>query len=54
MCIDVGGMPLPVQVILKDEDLDPAFDFREAAELADGYSGGCCEAMPARHCVLLG
>lgn len=35
-------MPLPVQVILKDEDLDPAFDFREAAELSDGYSGGQC------------
>ena len=29
----------PPQVILKDEDLDPAFDFCEAASLADGYSG---------------
>ncbi|EFN52488.1 hypothetical protein CHLNCDRAFT_32508, partial [Chlorella variabilis] len=28
-----------LQVILKDEDLDPSFDFSEAAALADGYSG---------------
>lgn len=38
--------PCLLQVILKDEDLDPAFDFREAAELSDGYSGKgwveCC------------
>lgn len=26
-------------MILKDEDLHPAFDFSEAATLADGYSG---------------
>ncbi|KAL4422596.1 hypothetical protein ABPG75_008793 [Micractinium tetrahymenae] len=36
---DAANRERILQVILKDEDLDPAFHFKEAASLADGYSG---------------
>ncbi|KAL4449051.1 hypothetical protein ABPG77_007768 [Micractinium sp. CCAP 211/92] len=36
---DAANRERILQVILKDEDLDPAFDFKEAAALSDGYSG---------------
>jgi len=39
---DIAQREKILQVILNTEDLDPTFDFREAAELSDGYSGRCC------------